>query len=346
MRLLVSAFVLLASFAIAPARWNFALPAGTSFSYPPLRLHSPALCGASGIEFRFSDFEFLPARPSQVTGLPAVALAEAGHGPLTQEQVRALVARVIRNQHRDDAALYEFERIEHRISYRDSSVASDETYRIVPTGTGRLSLLVARGSQPVSLARYQKELRLWESALENALHPSDPAQQRVVALRQRRDRERAQLIDAIGRAFRFTWLGEQKVNGRALAHLALEPNPSFQPASRKEEMLRHVRADVWIDERAAQLVRGKAVIASDVPVAGGLLAEIYAGGWFRLEQSEAAPGVLLPASEEYSVRGRRIFFPYTEHKLTETSGYRRLGGPAQALEVVRKELASGKPFAL
>lgn len=271
-----------------------------------------------------------------------VGLASA-QGP-APTQARALVERTIANQHRDDAALYDYERVERRVSYRDSTISSDETYRLVPTGTGRLSLLLKRGGQPVSLATYRKELRGWEDNLHHALNPEDPGEQRAEARRKRLDAERAKLIDAIGQAFRFTWLGEEVVNGRTLAHIALDPNPSFQSDSRKEELLRHVRATVWIDEQAGQLVRGKAEIISNVLVGGGLISKIYAGGWFEVEQAEAAPGIWLPTRTEFSIRGRMLLFPFSEHKLTETSRYRYVGTPQQALETVRKDLASGKPF--
>src|SRR5579884_1598213 len=141
-----------------------------------------------------------------------------------------LVARVIANQHANDRALYRYERVERRVSYEDHAVVSDETYRLVPTGTGRLSLLVKRGDQKVSLAAYQKELRDWQEVLRHAVDPNDPRQRRSKEQQLRRDRKRAELIDAIGRAFHFTWQGEEEAEGRRLARIALEPDPSFRPS--------------------------------------------------------------------------------------------------------------------
>ncbi len=214
----------------------------------------------------------------------------------------------------------------------------------MPTGTGRLSLLVERGDQPVSLAFYQKELRDWRAVLLHAIDPNDPREQHSKQLQERRDRKRAELIDAIGRAFRFTWLGEEVVNGRSLAHIALDPDPSFQPTTRETEMLRHVRATAWIDVEAAQLVRGRAEITSDIPAGGGVVGKIYSGGWFEIEQAQVAPGIWLPARIEYSIRGRMFLFSFTEHKLEASSRYRYVGPPRQALEVARRDIESGKLF--
>ncbi|MDE3137149.1 MAG: hypothetical protein KGL59_11290 [Acidobacteriota bacterium] len=264
--------------------------------------------------------------------------------PASQDRARTLVERVIANQHRNDRALYDYERVERRVSYRDNSVASDETYRLVPTGTGRLSLLVKRGDRPVSLDYYQKELRDWREVLRHAVDPNDPRELHSKQVQERSDRKRAELIDAIGRAFHFTWLGEEEVNGRKLAHIALDPDPSFQPTTRETEMLRHVRANAWIDVEAGQLVRGRADIMSDISAGGGLAGKIYSGGWFKIEQTEAAPGVWLPARTEYSIRGRMFLFSFTEHKLQASSRYRYIGAARQALEVARRDIASGKFF--
>ncbi|HVB34453.1 MAG TPA: hypothetical protein VNJ52_08805 [Patescibacteria group bacterium] len=265
-------------------------------------------------------------------------------GSAAQNRARELAERTIANQHRNDAAIYDYERVEERISYANHAAGSDETYRLVPTGTGRLGLLVKRGNQPVDLATYRNELRAWRDALHLALDPGDPAQQRAEAKRRERDRKRSEMIDAVGRAFRFKWLGEEVVDGRTLAKIELDPNPSFQPASRAEDMLRHVRATAWIDVRAAQLVRGRAEITSGITIAGGIVAKIYPGGWYQVEQAEFAPGVWFPVQTEYSIRGRLFLFSVSQHKLTRDWDYRYVGPPRRALELARKDLASNALF--
>lgn len=282
------------------------------------------------------------------TLLPALLLIAALGSPRTanaaRDRARALVERTIANQHRDDRAIFVYQRVQRRVTYKDHAIASDKIYRMVPTGTGHLSLLLARGGQPVSLATYQKELRSWEGVLLHAINPSDPREQHSEQLRRQRERKRTRLIDAIGRAFHFTWLGEKVVDGRTLAHIALDPNPSYHPTSHQTEMLLHARATVWIDVQAAQLVSGRAEVISDISVGGGLLSQIDPGGWFEIEQGKVAPGIWLPRRTEFSIHGRMLLFPFAEHKLTETSRYRYVGKPRQALPLVREELKSGKVY--
>lgn len=274
-----------------------------------------------------------------LAGLSSLRTAKAA-----PDRARALVERTIANQHRDDRAIYKYQRVQRRVTYKGHAIISDKIYRMVPTGTGRLSLLLARGGRPVSLATYQMELRNWESVLLHAINPNDPREQHSEQLRRQRDRKRARLINAIGKAFHFTWLGEKVVDGRRLAHIALDPNPSYHPTSHQTAMLLHARATVWIDVRAAQLVSGKAEVISNISVGGGLISQIDPGGWFEIEQRKVAPGIWLSRRTEFSIHGRMLLFPFAEHKLTETNRYRYVGTPRQALELVRSEIKSGEMF--
>lgn len=273
--------------------------------------------------------------------LLALALAP-GAGP--QNRARELAERTIANQHHDDAAIYQYERVEQRIAYEDHSVSSDEIYRLVPTGTGRLSLLLQRGGQAVDLATYQKELRAWVERLHIALDPNDPREKQLEAKRRQRDSKRARLINDVARAFHFKWLGEKEQDGRKLAEIELDPNPSFQPHSREAEMLRHVRATAWIDEQSAQLVEGHAEIISSINVVGGIVAKIYPDGWFQIDQEKVAPGVWFPTRIEYSIRGRLFVVSVSQHKLTKDWDYRWVGSPEKALALAQKDLASNTLF--
>jgi hypothetical protein len=262
----------------------------------------------------------------------------------SQDRARDLIERAIANQHRDDAAIYSYERAQKRVDYNHGVLVSDETYRLVPTGTGRLSLLVKRAGQPVDLASYQRELRDWQQVLSHAIDPGDPRERRSEAERREIDRKRAHLIDAIGRAFRPTWLGETVEDGRSLARIQFDPDSTFIPDSRETELFRHVRAVVWIDEQTAQLVRARAEIISDISLGDGFLGKIDRGGHFNIDQVQVAPDLWLPSRVEYSIRGRRFFIPFEERKVTLTSHYGFIGSPLQASKVVRGDLASGRLF--
>src|SRR3990172_8756624 len=100
--------------------------------------------------------------------LALAALVAAGtHRPTrtgapTEEEVRALIERVVASQHRNDEALAEYERHERRIERKhdgtEGRIVEDKTFRVVPTGTGTVKMLVVERSQPVAPDVYRKQL--------------------------------------------------------------------------------------------------------------------------------------------------------------------------------------------
>ncbi len=261
---------------------------------------------------------------------------------LSPEAIRALVDRVIANQHRNDAALEEYERIERRLVRKnasDQTPAEDRTFRVIPAGTGTVRVQVEERGQPVDAEFYRRQLRSVEWALVWALNPGEHKQKQRVEKAARRSRERGELVDAVRDAFRFSWLGRETRNARTLVKLQLEPNPAFKPASRHTSFLTAVRATIWLDEAAGQLVRLEAELARDFSVGAGVLGKVYRGGRFVMEQAEVASGVWLPTSYEYNFTARKLLFGFEVHELTEVSHYHRIGPPQEALAAIRRELS-------
>jgi hypothetical protein len=283
--------------------------------------------------------------------LPPLQLAEAAadRAP-TPEELRALVKRTIANQHHNDTALNEFERRERRRVREnpdESSVTEDKTFRVVPTGTGTLKLVVEERGQPIHPDFYQKQLRDLEQVLVTAAErPNDPRQKRAVEKWQKRTQERWDLVQAVEEAFRITFLGRAPVaagHGRLLMKLQLDPNPAFKPRSRIAGIFQNVRAVVWVDESTAQLVRAEADIFRDISFGGGLFGKVYRGGRFVMEQAEVAPGIWLPTLYRLDFEGRKFFFGFDVHETTVIRDFRRIGPPREALGSVRRELANSRP---
>lgn len=268
------------------------------------------------------------------------------NGTLSPEEVRALVERLRANQHGNDAALAEYERRERRYAWKHSApetVTDDKTYRVVPTGTGTLKLILEEKGQRISDENYGKQLRELERVLENALNPGEPKQRQAVEKWEKKTRERRELVDAVPEAFLFTWLGRERVgaNGRTYAKLQLDPNPDFKSRSRNTDLFQHVRAIVWVDEGEGQIVRAEAEVIRDIGVFGGVFGKVYKGGKFVMEQMKVAEGVWLPSRYEFDFDGRRFVFPFSVNEVTLLTQFRRIGPPAEALAAVRREIQNG-----
>ena len=266
-----------------------------------------------------------------------------GNPSPSPQQIHSLIMRAIENQHRDDRALEEFERIEHTITRKgeNGEIVTDLTQRIVPSPTGNIKLKMAENGVPVSAELYRQGLEFTVNALSLAGRPTDHYKEDLAKFERRR-RDHAELVDTATKAFRVTWAGRETRSDSAGTHtfmkFLLEPDPDYKPINRFAVSFQHIHATLWVDEAQAQFARLEADIATDIPFAGGIAGKVYHGGHVLMVQEEVAPGIWLPRLYNYEVDGRKFLFAFGIHEHTEITRYRRVGPTPQALEIVRNEL--------
>jgi hypothetical protein len=283
----------------------------------------------------------LPASP------PEISQSSQQPQPPSGAELRARADTLIANQHADDVALEEYERIERHVDRTGGNnprILEDKSYRVVPTGPGTLKILVQDGGRPADPADYRKQLLAWRDLLQLALNPKDSRIKAAYAKAEKKKRDRAELVNATRDAFTLKWLGRENLNGHECDMIQLDPNPAFRPHTTLQEALTHFTAKIWVDHNATQILRGEAHIIRDVSFGGGILGKLYHGGVFFFEQAEVAPGVWLPTRYQYDYTARKFLFTFEQHQFIEAGHYRRLGPPKQALLVAQEELANGKPF--
>jgi hypothetical protein len=285
----------------------------------------------------------LPARSHHPP--PEASRLDASAHPPTEAEMRERRERLIANQHADDEALNLYERIEHRIDRSggpNPRVLDDRTYRVVPTGGGTMKILLQDHGADVSADEYRRQLESWKDVLEMMVAPNSDKGQAARAKYEKRERQRAEFVEASKNAFVPKWLGRQAYAGRTCDVFELLPNPAFHPSSMFESALAHVTAKIWVDEDTYQLVRGEAWVASDISFVAGIAGKIYRGSMVEMDQTEVSPGIWLPTHYEYDFSGRKFLFPFGEHQTIDVRNYRRIGPPAEALTEVEAELANGK----
>ncbi len=266
-------------------------------------------------------------------------------GPPSDAEISARAQKLVANQHRDDEALKQYERIERHLDLTGASnprPIQDRTYRVVPTGTGTLKILLKDNGTPTDPTEYRRQLQAWEDVLQLMLRPDDSRARSAYEKYDRRNRQRAELVDTMVESFSPKWLGRETFNGRDCDVFQLDTKPDFHPHSILQEALSHVVAKTWVDRDSDQLVRAEAHIMRDISFGGGILGKLYRGGVFSMEQSEVAPGIWEPARYQYDFGGRKFLFSFDEHQIVEASHYRRVGPPKEALVAVQNELASAK----
>jgi hypothetical protein len=265
------------------------------------------------------------------------ALSTAGPPP-TEAEKRDLMERVIANQKKNDQAQPIYERIE-RLELRKGPPGSPpevKTSRAVPAGTGTDHIPVGPDGKPIDGAAYRAELEKLERSLAWASEDGR-AQHDAYEKIAKKQRDRAELIDATRTAFLFTFVGREMRADRVLAKYRLEPNPAYHATSRATSIFAKVRGYLWIDEAAAQLARAEVEVTDDISV-GGFLAKVYKGSHLMQERYEMAPGLWFPSYAQYDFDGRRLFVSFGIHERTFYSQYRVIGPPKEALAAIRAEL--------
>ena len=265
--------------------------------------------------------------------------------PPSDAELQARADKLIANQHRNEQFLDEYERIERQLDQTAGmapKVLEDRTYRIVPTGTGTMKILVSDRGKPADPAEYRKQLQLWEQTLELALKPNDSRAKTAYAKFEKKKKDRAELINSMKEGLLRKWIGQETISGHLCDVIQLDPNPEFHPHSTLQEAITRVTAKVWVDHTATQIVRAEAHVTRDISFGGGILGKLYRGGVFAFDQSEVAPGVWLPTRYQYDYTARKFLFTFDQHQWIEVSRYRWVGPPKEALALVQSELASGK----
>lgn len=270
--------------------------------------------------------------------------AERTEIPPTDAEINERARGLVANQHRNDEALTQYERIERHIDLTGGAnprTIDDKTYRIVPTGTGTLRILLKDSGTAVDADAYRRQLQSWQDILELMLRTSDPRTRTAYEKYDRRNRQRAELVDSMVDTFATKWLSRETLNGRSCDVFELTTKPDFHPHTMMQDALSHITAKIWVDKDEDQLVRGEAHVTRDISFGGGILGKVYRGGVFSMEQSEVAPGIWEPTRYQYDFGGRKFVFSFDDHQIVEARHYRRVGPPKEALSVVQNELASG-----
>jgi hypothetical protein len=270
--------------------------------------------------------------PAQETS-PVVQLPAPG-----EAEKQALLDRVIANQKKNEQAQLIYERVE-RVESRKGPPGTGPEVKItrsVPAGTGTAHIPLGSEGKPADNTAYRTDLEKLEKSL---LWASDNGRSQREAYDKvdKKQKERADLIEAARNAFIFTYMGHEMRGDRVLVKFRMEPNPSFKATNRATSIFAKVRGFVWIDEVAAQLARAEIEVTEDISI-GGFLAKIYKGSHLMQERYEMAPGVWFPSYAQYDFDGRRLFVSFAIHERTFYSQYRYVGPPKEALVTIRAEL--------
>jgi hypothetical protein len=273
------------------------------------------------------------------SALPGVA-QNAPDPPSPPVRSSDLFARVISQQHKSEADLDEFERVqrvESRKPGNDPSATDTKLLLLFPNGTGLSRLPLTPDGKPSDSSAYRTELERLEKYLVWVLQDG-PAQREAFAKADKRRKERFELIEATHEAFTFTLEGREMRGQRQLLRYCMTPRKDYKPTSRMTTLFTKVRGTIWIDEETSQLAKVEGQVTEDISLAL-FLAKVNKGSHFMQERYEVAPGVWAPTFEQYDFDGRKFLMPFSIHERTFYTSYKRVGPPRESLLLVRAELS-------
>ncbi len=169
----------------------------------------------------------------------------------TPAEIKAKAQELAANQHRDDEALKQYERVERHADLTGAPnphIIEDRTFRVVPTGTGTLKILLKENGTSTTPADYRRQLQAWEDVLELMLRPEDSRAKSAYEKYDKRNQERAELIDTMIESFNPKWVGRETLNGRDCDVFQLDLKPEFHPHSMFQDALTHINAKAWVDK--------------------------------------------------------------------------------------------------
>lgn len=169
--------------------------------------------------------------------------------------------------------------------------------------------LVAVNDKPLTPEQEAREQEKLEGAMARRQQESERERTERIA-RYERDRKRDHLLmDQLPKAFNFTLVGEQRLDGHDVYVLRATPRPGYQPPSVEAKVLTGMEGTLWIDKATFQWVKVEAQVIHPVSIAG-FLARVEPGTQFDLEKMPIEGQIWLPKHFGMKSRARVfLFFP-------------------------------------
>ena len=147
--------------------------------------------------------------------------ASQAHAP-SADEIRARAKKLIENQHKNDRALDEYERVERHEDFTNGpnpQTIEDKLFRVVPDGGGTLKILLKDKGAPTDPADYRRQLQLWEDILQRMIQPDDAKAKAAREKYAKRQHERAEFLDAMNDAYIVKWVDQENSRRAQLRRL-------------------------------------------------------------------------------------------------------------------------------
>jgi hypothetical protein len=206
---------------------------------------------------------------------------------------------------------------------REHEEKGSKTYRSHMIMGSRYNELVAVNDEPLPPEAAAREKQKFES--EVRARQNETPERREERIRKfQKDIDRNNLFLAqISKAFDFTLLKTDEIQGRKVYVLAAKPRRGYQPPNMQAKALTGMEGTMWIDAETFHWVRAQARVVRPVSLEG-FLARVERGTRFELDQVRVAEGLWLPSHFEMQSRAKiLLLFSRSDRDNEDYFDYRR-----------------------
>ncbi len=194
------------------------------------------------------------------------------------EYIRKIAENVKRNRILEMS--YMFEVTHQKLTLgRNAEVKDNEsrTYEITPLEDDYYRKLIKKDGKSLSEQEARSEEKKLEESLKRQTNLSISERNKLEKKKMERRRKEEQFWNEVVKAFDFTEVGRETVEGRSARVFKAIPRPQYVPEDSDFELLKKIKGKIWVDVADDQVSRADVEFIEDIRFGGGFLAKVNKG---------------------------------------------------------------------
>ncbi len=186
-----------------------------------------------------------------------------------------------------------------RWKYKDTERDHATVSIVVQTDAGSVKRLISKDGQPLN----DEETRTEDARVQRFIRDQDElAKQKKDAAQD--DKNAAELLNMLPEA--FLWKVQSENAEKITLHF--EPDPNFNPPDMQSRVLGTMTGELVVNKPQQRIETISGRLTQDVTIGWGLLGRLKAGGTFRVERRQVAPGLWQITETHVHIQGKALFF--------------------------------------
>jgi hypothetical protein len=193
-----------------------------------------------------------------------------------------------------------------------------KTYEELMIAGSPYDRVVAINGKPLSASEQAQEEQKMRKVIDERRRESRDARDRRISKYEEERKRDQMMMSELTKAFTFTLIGKQKLDGHTVYALKAMPRPGYQPPTMETKVLPGMQGRLWVDANDYQWVKVMAETVRPVSITG-FLARVEPGTRFELEKAPVEGGVWLP--KHFAMRAHAKILYFINHKTQEDDTY-------------------------